>query len=258
MYTSQAGGIGAQATFTGPDATRILQRLSDFPATIHEHPVGYEIEAASYNTIPIPGPTAEQNQDRQLVLQDCLNQKMSLLGGLADLDLLLSENAALLFEDLPPESELLTIQRQYRTVLNGLMAHAIKVSNGEMDPPQMFVADPTAPPLHFKKRPWTGATIAGVWEMNFPNNAESRWTVSLVKDNRYQAVETGLGNATGVAVLEGKQVQLDWAATNPGDQTTGRFVWELDDTFTFATATCEFLTVHQNLGILKGRFTRIP
>ena len=46
---------------------------------------------------------------------------------------------------LPPQEELVKIQAQYRTTLNALMAHAIKVSTGKMQPPQVFVASPAPP-----------------------------------------------------------------------------------------------------------------
>lgn len=159
VFMSQAGGIGGQASFTGPDATKILQRLSDFPASVHDHPVGFEVELASYNTIPIPVPTPEESEDRQIVLQDCFNQKMGFLKSLSDLNFLLSENASLFFDNLPPQEELLKIQGQYRNALNALMAHAIKVSTGRMNPPQTFVANPAPPSLNFKKKPFNTAPV---------------------------------------------------------------------------------------------------
>jgi hypothetical protein len=153
VFMSQAGGIGEQASFTGPDATKILDRLSHFPQSVHDHPVGYEAELASYNTIPIPVHTAEEREDRELVLRDCLAQKMGFLKALADLQLLLDpEKASLFFDNLPPPEQLLNIQGQYRAALNNLMAHAIRVSTGKMDPPQMFVASPSPTPLNFKKK----------------------------------------------------------------------------------------------------------
>jgi PASTA domain len=159
VFMSQAGGIGGQASFTGPDATKILQRLSDFPASVHDHPVGFEVELASYNTIPIPVPTPEESEDRQIVLQDCFNQKMGFLKALSDFNFLLSENASLFFDNLPSQEELVKIQGQYRTVLNALMAHAIRVSTGKMNPPQTFVANPAPLPLNFKKKPFSSAPV---------------------------------------------------------------------------------------------------
>jgi hypothetical protein len=154
---SQAGGIGGQVSFTGPDAAKILERLSQFPQSVHDHPVGYEVELANYNTIPIPVPTAEEREDRNIVLKDCFDQKMGFLKALSDMSFLLSENASLFFDNLPPQEDLLRIQGQYRTALNGLMAHAIRVSTGKMDPPQTFVANPAPPPLNFKKKPFSSA-----------------------------------------------------------------------------------------------------
>jgi hypothetical protein len=121
--------------------------------------VGYEVELANYNTIPIPVPTAEEREDRNIVLKDCFDQKMGFLKALSDMSFLLSENASLFFDNLPPQEELLRIQGQYRTALNGLMAHAIKVSTGKMDPPQTFVANPAPPPLNFKKKPFSSAPV---------------------------------------------------------------------------------------------------
>jgi hypothetical protein len=155
VFMSQAGGIGAQASFTGPDATKILDRLSQFPQSVHDHPVGYEVELANYNTIPLPVPTAEESEDRLIVLQDCFAQKMGFLQSLSDLKFMLSENGSVFFENLPPQEELLKMQGQYRTALNALMAHAIRVSTGRMNPPQLFVASQIPPPLNFKKRPFT-------------------------------------------------------------------------------------------------------
>ena len=152
VFMSQAGGIGEQASFTGSDATKILQRLSEFPAVVHQHPVGFEVELASYNTIPLPIPTAEESQDRQIVLQDCLNQKMVFLKAMTDLDFIMGEDTRIFFDDPPPPADLSMLQGQYRAALNALMAHAIKVSTGQMNPPQTFVANPPPPPLNFKKK----------------------------------------------------------------------------------------------------------
>ncbi|HEX7555220.1 MAG TPA: PASTA domain-containing protein [Leptolinea sp.] len=159
VFMSQAGGIGGQVSFTGPDSAKILQRLSEFPASVHDHPVGYEVEMANYNTIPLPIPTAEEREDRQIVLQDCFAQKMGFLKALADMDFLLSENASLFFDNLPPQEVLLNIQGQYRTALNALMAWAINIATGKMDPPQTFVANPAPAPLNFKKKPFNAAPV---------------------------------------------------------------------------------------------------
>jgi hypothetical protein len=256
VVMSQAGGIGGQASFTGPDATRILERLSQFPQSAHEHPVGYEAEFATYDTLAFDGPSVEENEDRNIVLADCLLQKNEFLKALSDLQFAQGPNGAVFFESLPTAAELGAIEVQYRNALNGLMAHAIKVATGKMSPPQLFVADPRPPAIAFAKRPATPG-IAGIWDMVFDTGGESKWTFSPRGGDQYDAVEEGLGNARGVAVLNGNRVQLDWAASNPGDTTTGRFTLDLNAEFTFATATVEFFTVHTDLGILNGRFIRL-
>lgn len=255
VVMSQAGGIGGQASFTGPDATKVLERLSQFPQSVHDHPVGYEAELATYDTIPIAFPSPEENEDRDLVLADCLTQKTRYLRALSDLQFAQGPNGPVFFEDLPPIDQLAAMEQQYRTTLNGLMAHAIKVATGKMSPPQLFVANPTPRPVTFKKRP-VAPGLAGVWEM-VTKGGESKYTFSLRSGNQYDAVEEGLGNARGIAVLTGNRAQLDWAASNPGDLTTGRFSMVFNDAFTFATATCEFFTVHQDLGLVPCRFTRL-
>lgn len=153
VFMSQAGGIGNQISFTGPDATKILERLSQFPQSVREHPVGYDVELATYDTIPIQVLLPEEREDRNIVLADCLAQKMGLLKALSDLQFLLGPTANAFFEDLPAPDELAKIQGQYRATLNALMAHAINVAKGRMNPPQLFEANPIPPPFNFKKRP---------------------------------------------------------------------------------------------------------
>jgi hypothetical protein len=75
--------------------------------------------------------------------------------------------------------------------------------------------------------------------------------------NQFDAVEEGLGNARGTAVLTGNRAQLDFASSHPGDLTTGRFLMVFNEAFTSAVATCEFFTVHQDLGLVPCRFTRM-
>jgi hypothetical protein len=152
VFMSQAGGIGSQAAFTGSDAAKILERLGQFPQSAHDHPVAYEAELATYDTIPIPVLPPEEREDRDIVLADCLAQKTKFLTALADLQFLLGPTATAFFDDLPTPPELARLDAQYRAGLNGLMAHAIKVATGKMDPPQLFQANPAPPPLNFKRR----------------------------------------------------------------------------------------------------------
>lgn len=152
VWMTQSGGVGGQASFTGPDATQILNRLSTFPESVHEHPVGYEAVLATYDTIPLPVPPILVKEAYELVLDDCLQQKMGFLKALSDLALALGENGPLLFDDLPSKDDLTRMEGQYRTALSALLSHAIRVSTGQMDPPQVFVANPAPPAISFKKK----------------------------------------------------------------------------------------------------------
>jgi hypothetical protein len=255
VFMSQAGGVGGQLSFTGPDAARVLERLSEFPQTVREHPVGYEAEIASYDTLAFPAPSPEESEDRDIVLADCLRLKLNFLKALADLQFAQAANAGSFFEALPAPAELAALESQYRIALNGLMAHAIRVANGKLTPPQVFVPDPAPSPLTLKKRQ-SAAGPAGTWAMAFEGGGESVWTFAANGDQQFEAREDGLGNARGVAVLTGRRAVLNWAASNPGDATTGQFVLDFNETFTMADATVQFFTVHVDKGILHGRFIR--
>jgi hypothetical protein len=154
VWMRQRGGLEADFTFTGLDASKILTHLADFPTSAHQNPVAYETELATYNTIPIPIPSREEREDQALVLADCAQQKIGFLGALSDLALASSDNASMLFDDLPSRDELNHIKGKYRTALNALMSHAILVTTGHMDPPQLFVANPAPPAITFKKKPF--------------------------------------------------------------------------------------------------------
>jgi hypothetical protein len=147
----QAGGQGAQLSFTGPKAVDIIERLKQLPAFVHEHATGLDAELATYDTIPIPVKTPEEQADRTIVLNDCAAQKTLFLRAVSDLQLTLDDNGRLLFDDLPPKDTLVQMLGQYRAALSALLAHAIKVSTGAMDPPQLFVASPPPPALNFTK-----------------------------------------------------------------------------------------------------------
>jgi hypothetical protein len=159
VWVSQSGGIGAQVAFTGPNATKILEHLNQFPDSVHQHPVGYEAVLASYNTIPIPVPPAEEREDQAIVLADCAQQKVGFLKAISDLTLALSPDGSDLFDGLPSKDDLIRMEGQYRTALNALIRHAIQVATGRMDPPQLFVANPAPPAINFKKKPFASPPL---------------------------------------------------------------------------------------------------
>jgi hypothetical protein len=138
---NQAGGIGSQLSFTGMDALKVLERLSQFPQIAHEHPVAYEVELATYDTIPIDVAPPEEREDRNTVLRDCLPQKMGFLKPCQICNSCSVRVERCFFDDLPPNTELAKMEGHYRKALNSLMAHAIESESGRMNPPQMFEAN---------------------------------------------------------------------------------------------------------------------
>jgi hypothetical protein len=150
----QSGGQGSQVSFTGQDATAIIDRFKALPEFVHQHASGLQAELASYDTIPVPIPSPEEREDRVIVLNDCAAQKKGFLRTISDLQLALEPNGRLLFDDLPSPDLLSQMQGQYRDALSGLMALAIGVSTGRIEPPRLFVASPTPPAIHFKKKPF--------------------------------------------------------------------------------------------------------
>jgi hypothetical protein len=152
----QVGGQGAELSFTGPETTAIIDRMKELPADVHDHAGGVETELTSYDTIPIPIPipTAEQRADRDLVLQDCASQNNGFLSAMANVQLALDPGASQIFANLPDRNALVKILGDYRSTLSQLIDHAIQVSTGQMDPPQMFVANPAPPAVSFPKQPF--------------------------------------------------------------------------------------------------------
>lgn len=65
--------------------------------------------------------------------------------------------------------------------------------------------------------------IVGRWRQTTPGVSTSIWTFTHLSGNRYRAVETGSGNATGTAVLTGNQLRLD--ASTP--TLAGYYIWTI-------------------------------
>lgn len=65
--------------------------------------------------------------------------------------------------------------------------------------------------------------IVGRWRQTTPGVSTSIWTFTHLSGNRYRAVETGSGNATGTAVLTGNRLRLD-ASTRT---LSGYYIWTI-------------------------------
>jgi hypothetical protein len=72
-------------------------------------------------------------------------------------------------------------------------------------PPVATKAPPAKPPL-------AQCDIGGQWRMDTQNVGRSTWIFSPLGGNRYSGQETGLGNASGTASVNGDSLRLEWRA----------------------------------------------
>jgi hypothetical protein len=203
----QSGGQGDELSFTGPDATKIIERFQALPRFVHEHASGLQAELATYDTIPIPIPTAEEREDRTIVLNDCATQKNEFLAAKSELQLTLEPGAELMFDNLPLPDERKRMLGQYRDALTGLMAHAIGVSTGRIDPPQLFRANPAPPAINFTKKPFSNnvamPSVIGKMargDQSGPGAQEELEALRLIVN--FVAVPTSLGNEAEIVLTQ--------------------------------------------------------
>jgi hypothetical protein len=140
----QMGGQGNQIQMPGAEADKIREVMQSFAISAHEHPVAFEAELVTYDTLALPGPSAEENADRRDVLMDCLTRKHKYWSAISELDFLLTDGAQKVFEDVPSLADLATLQNAFRNALGELMTYARNVSIGIV-PAIPFV--PTAEPV---------------------------------------------------------------------------------------------------------------
>lgn len=142
MY--QKAGTGAQIspTVTVDD---VIQRYREFPETAKANAAAYEAEVATYDTLPLPLPTPEEQEDFLVALSDARNKKLKYIQICNDLEFALRN--PMFFLDPPSPDTLNGAIAVYTKLINAVMAHAVKLSRGEMKPPQLFDAGSLTPPI---------------------------------------------------------------------------------------------------------------
>jgi hypothetical protein len=75
---------------------------------------------------------------------------------------------------------------------------------------------------------WGECNVSGQWQQTIPGRGASTWTLTPAGGNRYGAQETGLGNASGTAVMSGNQLRIEWRTGT----WTGNYVWVIDGSCT--------------------------
>lgn len=146
----QRGGSGATISPT-IEITEVINRFKKFPEIAKANAFGYETEIASYNTLPLPVPTPEEQDDFLFALRDAREKKLYYIQVRNDLQFALRN--PMFFKDLPPNDVLLDAINKYTKLINAVMDHAIKLSRGQINPPKVFdpsnvsLTEPAAIPL---------------------------------------------------------------------------------------------------------------
>ena len=146
----QTGGVGDQIKIPGTEANRIREHMNRFAAAAHENAAAYEAELLTYDALALPFPPVMELEDRRFVLDDCLVRRQRYWSTISDLSFAQSEDADLIFEDLPPREELVALENAFRTILSKLMSHARAVSLGQVEPTLFAEPEPVLP--RFKRR----------------------------------------------------------------------------------------------------------
>jgi hypothetical protein len=123
----------------------VKTRFKEFPKIVKNSPVAYEVEVATYDTLPLQVPTAEEQEAFLFALLDAREKKLRYIQTRNDLDF--ARRNPLFFESLPPNDVLTTATSVYTQLLNAVMDHAIKLSRGQITPPRVFDPSTLTPPI---------------------------------------------------------------------------------------------------------------
>ncbi|MEU0008266.1 hypothetical protein ABZ079_29440 [Streptomyces sp. NPDC006314] len=142
MY--QKAGTGSQSS-PAVEIGEVIARFKAFPQIASTSAAAYEAEVASYNTLPLPVPTIEEQEAFLFALSDARERKHRYAQTRNDLDFALRHPE--FFEPLPPADVLQRASDMYTKLINAVMEHAIRLSRGQITPPRLFDPAALTPPL---------------------------------------------------------------------------------------------------------------
>ena len=131
----QKAGTGDQIAPT-TDISEVMARVKQFPTIVQENPVADETEVATYDTLPLPIPTPEEQESFLLALRDARQIKLYDVQSKNDLEF--ARRNPVFFEELPSDDILGTAITVYEKLINAVMDHGIRLSKGQMNPPRVF------------------------------------------------------------------------------------------------------------------------
>ena len=80
--------------------------------------------------------------------------------------------------------------------------------------------------------------ISGLWYQSAQNVGDSEWQITCNSStNNWDAIEGGLGAATGAAKITGNVLRIDWTTTNGW---AGYYEWTLDPSLNSGSGTLQF------------------
>lgn len=139
----QRAGSGIQIS-PPVEIAEVITRYKNFPEIVRLSPIAYETEVATYDTLPLPVPTPVEQENFLLALRDAQDKKLYYIQKKNDLEL--ARRNPDFFEELPPDEVLLKAITDYTKLINAVIDHGIKLSRGEMRPPQVFDPSALSPP----------------------------------------------------------------------------------------------------------------
>jgi hypothetical protein len=142
MY--QKAGAGPQIAPT-VEIDEVIARFKAFPQIAQASAAAYETEIATYDTLPLPLPTSEEQEDFLLALADAREQKLRFIQTRNDLQFALRNPA--FFEGIPEAQVLNAAIVSYTRLINGVIDHAVRLSRGEVSPAKLFDPSALAPPI---------------------------------------------------------------------------------------------------------------
>jgi hypothetical protein len=139
MYQRAGSGATISPTVT---IDEVITRFKKFPEIAAASASAYETEVATYDTIPLPVPTPVEQEAFMDSLIDEQEKKLRYIQTRNDLEFALRFPE--FFEDPPPADTLTTAAAVYTKLMNAVTQHAVKLSKGQINPPQFF--DPSLLP----------------------------------------------------------------------------------------------------------------
>lgn len=140
----QKAGSGSSISPT-VEIAEVIARYKAFPAIANAAPAAYETLVATYDTLPLPVPTPEEQENFMLALRDARERKLRYLQARNDLEFALRNPT--FFVDLPPAETLVATAAVHTRLINAVIDHAIRLSRGQMDPPRLFEPTELDPPI---------------------------------------------------------------------------------------------------------------